>query len=287
MTRPGCGVGLTVLVVLAIALTLLALAGAALAAGENTPPTVGIDKPTAGTALGVTAQVNGVARDAEGFNMSSFVQLRWDDLAWFLVLSTPGDNGSTLSYGTFVDMSPFTPGEHLLSARAYDGELWSEEANITVVVRDLPDLVVFPTDVTLDPPDAGPDERADLVVVVHNDGGEDATGVVVRAVWEGTALGEATIGLVPARGTATARIRVALAAGESNVTVHVELPTPQQERSTSNNDATAAFDIEGPCNCMWWKLLFIAIGAIATASILVGLYVRARSAHAGGPPRNH
>lgn len=285
MARWGCALGLAMLMALAVAVALLALSHPA--AGENTPPTVEITKPSPGTPLGATAQVNGVARDAEGFNISSLVQLRWDDLAWFTALSTPGDNGSSLSWGTFVDMSPFTPGEHLLSARAFDGELWSAEANITVTVRDLPDLVVFPSDISLDPSDAEADERVDLVVVVHNFGGEDATGVVVRAAWEGTALGAATLDVVPARGNATARLRVSLTEGVSNVTVHVELPAPQQERSLSNNDAAATFELEGPSPCRFWKLLLIAIGAVATASVLVALYLRARRSREGAPPRNH
>ncbi len=256
-------------------LTSLAILSA-LASADNSPPTIEITDPRPGAALGAEVQVKGLARDVDGFNNMSHVEIRWDEFAWFKVSSTPGNMGFQLSFGEIVGLATFLPGPHYLLARAFDGVDYSAEANVSVSFRDIPDLVVFPADIRLSPEDARGGERITLVVVVRNQGGEDATDVTVRAAWEGTALGDVRLGVVPARGQATARLRCTLQEGTSNITVHVEAGASNEERSLSNNDASAVFELEEGSLARATTWLFLTIGTLAAAAILVGAYARSR-----------
>jgi len=292
----------------ALALAAVCAAAAALSfhagAAEDAPPTIELTFPTQGAVLGASLQVRGVAHDAEGFNMSSYVVLWWDDWGeMFKASSTPAEDGHSLAFGEIIDLTEFRPGPHDLHARAFDGLLWSTELNVSVTLRDLPDLVVFPPDISLEPKGVADGERAHVVVVVRNTGGEDATDVVVMALRNGTLIGEATVPRVGARGNATVRIPWEAQAGKVYITVTVEGPPGMQERSTLNNDATQAFMVpEAPAfRVGFW--LFLAVGSLSSAAILAGAYSRSRrrepdgvaelagaySPPAGGsdPPRNH
>ena len=258
------------------AVVLLALLVAGCVSADNAPPTIEITEPRPGAALGAEVQVKGVARDADGFNIMSCVEMGWDESPWYWISTTPGDKGLQLSFCVTVGLTTFLPGAHLLRARAFDGINYSAEANVSVSIRDIPDLVVFPADIRLSPEDARAGERITLVVVVRNQGGEDATNVTVRAVWEGAALGEVRLRVVPARGTATARLRCTLLAGTSNLTVHVGAGASGEERNTSNNDASATFVLEDDPLARAASWLFLSIGTLAAVAILVGAYVRTR-----------
>jgi len=291
--------------VLAVAAACVALSVLAIAASaaEDTPPTIELTFPTQGAVLGASLQVRGVAHDAEGFNVSSYVVLWWDDWGeMFKASSTPADNW-TLSYGEIIDLTKFRPGPHDLHAQAYDGLLWSVELNVSVTIRDLADLVVFPPDITLDPRDVEDGQRARVVVVVHNTGGEDAANVTVRALRNGTLIGETTVPLIGARANATVRIPWEAQAGEVYITVTVEGPAGMLERSTLNNDATEAFKVPEASTFKVGFWFYLALGSLASAAILAGAYSRSRrreldgasalagaySAAPGGsdPPRNH
>jgi len=287
-----------------LAATTMGHLGAADSEGADTPPTIELTYPTQGAVLGASLQVRGVAHDAEGFNMSSYVVLWWDDWGeMFKVSSTPADDGHALSYGEIIDLTKFRPGAHNLHARAFDGMLWSVELNVSVTLRDLADLVVFPSEIALSPKDVEDGERAHVAVVVYNTGGEDANDVVVRALRNGTLIGETVLPRVSARGNATARIPWEAQAGDVYITVTVEGPAGLQERSTQNNDATEQFKVpEGPefKVGVWF---YLAVGSLASAAILAGAYSRSRrregsvvaklteqySPPSGGsdPPRNH
>lgn len=264
---------------LVIGLACASLAVMALAAGaaDDTPPTIELTYPTPGAVLGASLQVRGVAHDAEGFNMSSYVVLWWDDWGeMFKVSSTPADDGFALAYGEIIDLTQFQPGPHHLHARAFDGLLWSVELNVSVTLRDLADLVVFPSDITLDPKGVEDGERAHVVVVVHNTGGEDATDVVVSALRNGTLIGETVLDRVGARGNATARIPWEAQAGDVYITVTVEGPPGLQERSTRNNDATGRFNVKEGRSFKAGFWFYLAVGSLSSAAILAGAYSRSR-----------
>jgi hypothetical protein len=302
--RHAFGAAWAAVLTVAVACAALAVLAHVVGAAEDTPPTIEMTYPTTGAVLGASLQVRGVAHDAEGFNMSSYVVLWWDDWGeMFKASSTPADNGFALAYGEIIDLTKFQPGPHNLYARAFDGLLWSVELNVSVTLRDLADLVVFPPDISLDPRDVEGGQRAHVVVVVHNTGGEDATDVVVRALRNGTLIGERTVPRVGARGNVTVRIPWEAQEGEVYVTVTVEGPAGLQERSTQNNDATEAFDVpeESAFKVGFW--FYLAVGSLASAAIVTGAYSRsrrrepdgatalagARSPAPGGsdPPRNH
>ena len=302
--RQGLGAAWTAALAIAAVCAVSTVVALAAGAAEDTPPTIELTFPAQGAVLGASLQVRGVAHDAEGFNMSSYVVLWWDDWGeMFKASSTPADNGFALSFGEIIDLTRFQPGPHNLHAQAFDGLLWSSELNVSVTFRDLADLVVFPPDITLDPRDVEDGQRARVVVVVHNTGGEDATDVLVRALRNGTLIGETTVPRVGARGNATVRIPWVAQAGEVYITVTVDGPSGLQERSTQNNDATEAFNVpeESAFRVGFW--FFLAVGSLASAAILAGAYSRSRRREPDGtaalagayspapgesdPPRNH
>ncbi len=143
--------------VLLFLLLLAALVIGMTATGENTPPTVEINTPGEGAVLGLTVTVSGNATDAEGFNIFSYVEARWNDWEWFNLPATPANVNRSIIFGEMVNLDWHTPGEHVLQVRAFDGELFSGVAQVTVTVRDLADIVVLPSDITLDP-----EEKNDL-----------------------------------------------------------------------------------------------------------------------------
>jgi len=257
-------------------LALLALLISTDASADDTPPTIEITEPTPGAVLGTEVQVKGVAHDADKFNIQSYVELGWDEFEWNWIPTTPGGNGSQLSFDVAVDLITFLPGAHILRARAFDGVNYSAWANVSVTFRDVADLVVFPADISLSPSDAKAGERITLVVVVRNQGGEDVSDVTVRAVWEGTALGEVHLRVVPAGGHATARLKCALLEGASNITVHVEAKQPAEERNLSNNDASATFVLEENPFARAAPWLYLTVGTLAALAILIGAYARSR-----------
>jgi hypothetical protein len=259
-----------------VAMAVIVLLLARCASADNAPPTLEVDEPFSGAILGAEVRIRGVARDAEGFNMLSYVEVGWDELPWNTIPTTPGNRGYQLSFCVTVGLTTFLPGAHSLRVRAYDGANHSAWANISITIRDIPDLVVFPADISLSPSDARAGERITLVVVVRNQGGEDATNVTVRATWEGAALGVVRLRVVPAGGQATARLRCTLLAGTSDINVHVEAGASDEERNLSNNDASATFELEEDPWARAATWLLLGLGALATVAILMGAYARSR-----------
>ena len=71
-------------------LTILILVIGTHVGAENTPPQVTIETPSEGAELGMAVVVSGTATDEEGFNTSSYVEMRWNDWEWFVLPSNPG-----------------------------------------------------------------------------------------------------------------------------------------------------------------------------------------------------
>jgi hypothetical protein len=213
-------------------------------AAENTPPQVTIETPSDGAELGMAVVVSGTATDTEGFNTSSLVEMRWDDWEWFTLPSNPGGGGTLLSYGEQVNLLWHAPGEHELTVRAFDGELYSEEVTIDVTLRDLPDLVILPSDILIDPPDGKDGDDAEVVVVVRNQGGEKVSDVEVVLRKGDKEIDRVTISKLPASGSRTLRFPIELREGNLTLRASANAMGAIQEKSQANNFAEVSFRIE-------------------------------------------
>jgi hypothetical protein len=237
----------------------------------NTPPEVVLDTPSDGARLSATVLVTGTASDAEGFNVSSLVEMRWNDWEWFAIASTPAGGGLALYFGESVDLSWHSPGEHSLCIRAYDGDLHSEVVNLSVTVRDLPDIVILPNGIRLDPVDAGAGDEADIVVTVENKGGEDVPDVEVVLRSNDREVGRNVIVLLPAGGSVDVTFSMGLEVGNMTVLATANAKGQVQERSAVNNDAEQTFAImETDRDVGNWHVL-VAIVVVIVFLLLLGL----------------
>ncbi len=250
---------------------------------ENAPPTVEIETPAEGTHLGLSVQVTGSAWDDDGFNVDSFVELRWNDWEWFEVPSNPGGDGNLLFFGELIDLTWHTPGKHVLHARAFDGELYSTVVNVTVAVRDLADLVVLPTDISLEPGSPRDGEEVTFRIVVRNQGGESIQEAAVQFIVDGEVVDVAGVSDIDGGATKVANGRWTGKAGDHVLKVVLDPEAELDERSTANNFATIDFTVEeGEPAISGWTV--VAIGGFIVAAFLIAASAQ-RWGRWGEPPR--
>jgi hypothetical protein len=91
----------------------------------NELPTVTISYPSDFQRVSGTLNIQGTAEDPDGDVL--WVEIRIDASQWVFALGT-----TSWSFG--FDTTLFAEGEHTIKARAFDGEDYSEEVAITVVV---------------------------------------------------------------------------------------------------------------------------------------------------------
>jgi hypothetical protein len=263
---------------IAVLAALLAVVATAMTvAADNSQPEVTVTTPVDGARLGLTVTVSGKATDAEGFNFDSYVQARWNDWEWFLLPNTPSDGNGSIVFGEMVNLDFHPPGEHLLQVRAFDGEHYSEVAEVSVTVRDLPDLVILPTDITV-PDHAAGDGTVDFHVAIENQGGEDVPDVEVILLLDGVERKRVVLGLVAADSRETLVLRVDVEPGRANVTVSAHSLQTVEERSLVNNEAGLSFTFEEPED--EWSIGWGALGvmfAIAVVLIWLGMFLGYRS----------
>ncbi len=230
------------LVPMALAIAFVAVAMASW--GENTPPQVEVGTPSEDAVIAQMVTVSGVANDEEGFNVSAYVEARWNDWEWFRLPINPGQDGHILYFGEIVNLDWHAPGSHQLHVRAFDGELYSDIVTVNVTVRDLPDLVILPTDITLDPEDTFAGQSSRIVVLVRNQGGEDIEEVEVVVRIGEEEVGTLVIPLIGAYNEEVARFKHTF--GKGNVTVRASVLSLLQtmEKSTANNQADRTFTIQ-------------------------------------------
>jgi hypothetical protein len=261
-----------------VLLLLISIALAMVTWGENTPPEVQVQTPVEGASLGLTVTVSGKATDAEGFNVESYVEARWNDWEWFSTPITPADGNSSIVFGELVNLDWHSPGEHLLQVRAYDGELYSQVAEVNVTVRDLPDVVILPNDINIEPAEPREGDDATLTVVVHNQGGEDVPDVEVVLYQNGEELDSQVIDMVEARSEARPSFRIAPKEGDNTYKVTAHPLGQVEERTSANNLAERSFTVGGPATAEdgWGMSTMVRGGLILVASIaLVVVYIYA------------
>jgi hypothetical protein len=257
------------------ALLLILIAIGALVEGQNTPPEIELETPAEGTQMAMLVTVSGTATDAEGFNISSKVEVRWNTWEWFEVPSTPAQGGFALYYGQTVDLQWHAPGEHNLLVRAFDGELYSETVNITVVKRDLPDLVILPMDIMLNPDDGRDGSTVDVVITVHNHGGEDIEDVEVTLFIGDREIGRDVIDTLKATSSEDVSFLIDLEAGNLTIRANANALGQVQETSQANNFAERSFNIpQAEITELSFPqlLLLLSILAIFTIMVLWALY---------------
>ena len=265
-------------ILLFLALLTVTLIGCASSA-ENTPPTVVIDTPEEGASLALAVTVSGKAMDTEGFNIDSYVEALWNDWEWFTLPNTPTGGNSTIVFGELVNLDWHAPGEHLLQVRAFDGELYSEIAQVNVTVRDLADLVILPVDITLDTHDVVAGDKADFRVVVGNHGGENVLGVEVVLKMNGTEVGRRVVAEITGYNIAILFFDVKVEEGNLSMVASAYSYQTIEEKSMVNNQAEHFFTIPaaGEDARDWGSMLFF-IGAVIlmvvfTIAIILLYYV--------------
>jgi len=222
------------------------MAAAVTVSAENTPPAVTVDTPRANDALAQSVTLSGRATDSEGFNVDSYVEARWNDWEWFRLPITAADGNRSMVFGEMVNLGFHAPGEHTLHVRAFDGELYSEVASVPVTVRDLGDLVVMPTDITMRVVGVTLETIVEFHVVVHNQGGEDIHQVEVGLFIDGVEVDDASIDVVDAYSEERVVFERGLAKGRSyDVRVTASPHLSSEERSRENNEASRWFEVTG------------------------------------------
>lgn len=225
---------------------LAVMAAAVTVSAENTPPAVTVDTPRANDALAQSVTLSGRATDSEGFNVDSYVEARWNDWEWFRLPITAADGNRSMVFGEMVNLGFHAPGEHTLHVRAFDGELYSEVASVPVTVRDLGDLVVMPTDITMRVVGVTLETIVEFHVVVHNQGGEDIHQVEVGLFIDGVEVDDASIDVVDAYSEERVVFERGLAKGRSyDVRVTASPHLSSEERSRENNEASRWFEVTG------------------------------------------
>jgi hypothetical protein len=261
-----------------VAFLVLLVALGTVSTAENTSPTVEVHTPEEGAALGLAVTVSGKAIDAEGFNIESYVEARWNDWEWFRLPDTPTDGNRSIVFGEMVNLDWHSPGEHMLQVRAFDGELFSDVAQVNVTVRDLPDLVILPTDISLDPDHVEGDEPMRFHVVVENQGGEEITDVQVRLMVDGVERDGFLLGVVEADSQKTVVLKTGLPAGTFEITVSAYSLQVVEERSQENNEAGRTFTFSEPED-KWetgWGMYGILF-ALVVVLIWLGVFIGYRS----------
>ncbi|MCK4758270.1 MAG: hypothetical protein KAS67_07450, partial [Thermoplasmata archaeon] len=97
--------------------------------GVNNAPSCTIFNPAAGSMVSGAVTVSGTASDSDGNEELVQVEVRIDDGTWNTATGT-----TTWSY----DLSTFTltNGQHVIYARAYDGALYSDLVDVTIIVAN-------------------------------------------------------------------------------------------------------------------------------------------------------
>ena len=99
--------------------------GSTSASPLNNPPTCTIVSPAPGETLSITYTITGTASDPDG--TVQMVEIRIDDGVWTQAI---GDVSWSYEWNT----TNVSNGEHKIYARSYDGENYSTEVNVTLIV---------------------------------------------------------------------------------------------------------------------------------------------------------
>ncbi len=100
---------------------------------ENYQPIVLVLSPKQGDKVEGEIEVSGEAADPDYWDKIEYVEYRIDEGEWSRATGTN-------QWSFNIDMKSLENGEHVIYVRAYDGELYSEEAKLTIEVNNPPDM---------------------------------------------------------------------------------------------------------------------------------------------------
>lgn len=100
---------------------------------ENKPPVITVTSPKQGDKVKDKIEVKGTATDPDEGDKVQYVEFRIDDGEWTQITGTA-------LWSFEIDPKSLENGEHSIYIRAYDGELYSEEAKLTIQVNNPEDL---------------------------------------------------------------------------------------------------------------------------------------------------
>jgi len=100
---------------------------------ENYQPMVVVISPKQGDKVEGEIEVSGEAADPDYWDKIEYIEYRIDEGEWSRATGTN-------QWSFNIDMKSLENGEHVIYVRAYDGELYSEEAKLTIEVNNPPDM---------------------------------------------------------------------------------------------------------------------------------------------------
>jgi subtilase family serine protease len=148
---------------------------------------------------------------------------------------------------------------------------------VPVTVRDLPDVVVLPTDITVAPEHVRAEADATVHVQVRNQGGEDAENVEVVLTVGGIVVGTKEIPLIEPYSAASVGFEWTFEEGNVTVVASARPQGPVVEKSTANNQADVTLQVRSEERSdVSWRAFALVMGTLGTffALILVAMAVR-------------
>jgi len=205
-------------------------------------PSISISSPSDRARVSGEITITGTASDDGGIMK---VECRLDDGVW------EEAQGST-EWSLALDTTTLEDGWHSISMRAFDGELHSEPATITIEVRNdeegvlWPDFSITREDINLTPP-LNKGKETTITVTVRNVGTQDGSAVMdlhVNNISKESLIGTGTV-VIPAGGAETIIIRwVPELEGDHELIVVLESRSETAEGDEDNNQARRAFTVE-------------------------------------------
>ncbi len=103
--------------------------------GGNSAPVISIEEPVENEHVTENYIIRGIASDPNGDIQIERVQIRLDNGSWEDAIPVVGQNNWT-TWVYYLDISDMPLGEHLITARAYDGMDYSVEDSVTVMIAE-------------------------------------------------------------------------------------------------------------------------------------------------------
>ncbi len=209
---------------------------------SNEPPSVTLTRPAPGTLISGMLAISGNASDSDG--LVERVEVRVD--------ADPWQNATgTSSWNYNLDTTALFDGVHEITVRAYDGEDYSEEVKVAIIVDNTPPSLSI----------TSPSENALLrtrdVLVAWNSS-DETTGILHFEI----ALDSGSTSVLPA--TNVSHLFVNLGDGVHCITINVT-DLAMNSRSASVN---FTIDIETPSNDIMLIVAPIIIGVVLLLAIL-------------------
>jgi len=137
---------------------------------NNDPPTLAPSSPEVDGTYQETMVISGRADDTWGFFDGWSLERSWDGKSWTTIPGAMLVDEKTVEFDSTVNISDLARGDRTLHLRISDGVLHSDPYKIPIILNWLPDLVVGPEDIEINPNDTKGGEVCTIEVTIWNQG---------------------------------------------------------------------------------------------------------------------